>query len=49
MPLVDRYEHINKLVEQEEFIDSMSVKSSKLKDKLLFYFKGFTAFCVSLA
>ena len=37
---------MNKLVEQEAFIDSVKVKSSELKDKFLF--EVFTAFCVSL-
>ena len=36
----------NKLVEQERFIDSVTVKSAMLKDNFLL--KGFMAFCVSL-
>ena len=35
----------NKLVEQERFIDSVTVKSAMLKDNFLL--KGFMAFCVS--
>ena len=55
IPLVERwrYEHnnyvhiiiMNKLVEQERFIDSVTVKSAMLKDNFLI--KGFMAFCVS--
>lgn len=37
---------MNILVEQERFIDSVTVKSAMLKDNFLI--KGFMAFCVSL-
>ena len=37
---------MNKLVVQEEFSNSLRVKSAELKDRYLF--KGFMAFCVSL-
>ena len=46
IPLVERWWHINKLIEPGAFIDSLRVKSAELKDKFLFY--GFTGFCVSL-
>ena len=38
MPLVENwyYEHMNKLVERDLFIDSVRVKSAELKDKFLF-------------
>ena len=38
MPLLERgwHEHINKLIEQEAFIDSARVKNAELKDKFLF-------------
>lgn len=48
MPLLERgwHEHINKLTEQEAFIDSVRVKNAELKDKFLFVILG--ALCVSV-
>ena len=40
------FEHVNKLFEREEFIDSVGVKSAEIKDKFLLEVS--TAFCVSL-
>jgi len=45
-PCEHNYRIRNKLVEQERFIDSVTVKSAMLKDNFLL--KGFMAFCVSL-
>ena len=48
MPLVEKWwrEHMNKVVEQEAFIDSVSGKSAELKGTFLF--EVFMAFSVSL-
>ena len=48
MPLVEkwRFEQINKIVEEEFFIDSVMVRGAELRDN--FFFEVFTAFCVSL-
>ena len=47
MPLLEksRFEHMNKLVEKEFFIDSVMVRGAELRD---FFVKVFTAFFVSL-
>lgn len=36
-----RLEHMNKLLEQEAFIDSMKVERAEFKEKRLFWFKVF--------
>ena len=48
MPFVAkwRFEQMNKIVEEEFFIDSVMVRGAELRDN--FFFEVFTAFCVSL-
>ena len=41
----DRFEQMNKIVEEEFFIDSVMVRGAELRE--YFFFEVFTAFCVS--